>query len=191
MRVILLGPPGAGKGTQAILIAKNQHIPHISTGDMMRSAIAEGTALGKKAKTFMDAGKLVPDDLVIDIVRERLSKEDCRKGFLLDGFPRTIAQAQALDALLAEMQVALNHVVELEVAEDELVKRILSRGQSGSGRSDDNDEGVIKKRLQVYREQTAPLSEYYAKAKKLRKLSGLGTVEQIQASIGKVLSTKG
>lgn len=187
MRVILLGPPGAGKGTQATLITRNQRIPHISTGDMMRCAIAEGSALGMKAKAFMDAGKLVPDDLVIDIVRERLLKEDCRNGFLLDGFPRTIAQAQALDAMLAKMNVALGHVVELEVAEDELVKRILSRGQAGSGRSDDNDEEVIKKRLQVYREQTAPLSEYYSKAKKLRKLSGLGTVEEIQAGISQVL----
>lgn len=186
MRVILLGPPGAGKGTQAVMLAKTLQVAHIATGDIMRAAVAAGTALGLKAKTYMDKGELVPDALVIELIRERLAQSDAKNGFVLDGFPRTVEQARALKTLLAELKLQLDGVLNLEVPENELVDRILKRGQSGSGRSDDNLE-VITKRLQVYREQTAPVVAFYQSERGLTAISGVGSVDEIQARLLKVL----
>jgi adenylate kinase len=187
MRIIMLGPPGVGKGTQAKLLASQLSIPHVSTGDMMRSAIAEKTPLGLQAKGYIDQGKLVPDDLVIALIRDRLQKSDCAKGVVLDGYPRTIEQAKALDVLFKELGSSVSHVLELSSPEDELVRRILKRGQD-SGRTDDNEE-VIRQRLTVYHTQTAPLSEYYKKQGKLHLVPGLDTVENISAKLRQVVSS--
>lgn len=165
IRLVFLGPPGAGKGTQAQRIAQEYGIPHISTGDILRNAVKEGTELGKLAKSYMDKGELVPDEVIIGIIRERLSQPDVKeKGFILDGFPRTLPQAEALDELLKELSMPLDRVVYLNVDDEEIVKRLLARG-----RADDTEE-VIRNRLKVYREQTAPanvnletiLSKYFA-----------------------------
>lgn len=182
MRIILLGPPGAGKGTQAILLARDAKICHISTGEMMRSAIASGSTLGKKVKGFMDAGELVPDATVIDLIRERLSQPDCAPGFLLDGFPRTVDQAKALTTLLAEMKKPISHVVELKVPDQVLIERVKKRGESGSGRSDDTEE-VLAKRLQVYWKQTAPVTQYYREIGNVVEVDGLATIEEVHARV--------
>ena len=186
LNVILLGGPGAGKGTQAERIVAQYGLPHISTGEMLRAAVAQGTEMGRAAKRHMDAGELVPDDVVIGVVRDRLAEPDTRRGFLLDGFPRTLAQAERLDAMLAEAGRMVTHVVLIEVPEDELVRRIAGRRASTScgklynvtydppraegvcdvcgasllQRADDNEE-TVRNRLAVYREQTAPLIGYY------------------------------
>ncbi len=181
MRIVILGPPGAGKGTQALLLAKNAGIPHVSTGEILRAAIAANSPLGQKAQSFVDIGKLVPDDLMIDLVKERLSQPDCEKGFLLDGFPRTVPQAEALTIMLKEIGKSVTHVLDLEVDENIILDRISKRGQE-SGRSDDNLE-VAKKRLDVYRTQTAPVTDYYKTQGHVYLVDGLGTVEAVQASI--------
>lgn len=185
-RIILLGPPGAGKGTQADILCQNQQIPHISTGDILRGAIAHETALGKKAKTFMDKGHLVPDDLIIDLIHERLGEDDCENGFLLDGFPRTVEQAEALDTLLESMDAKLTNVIDIEVPDNVIIERIKSRAEEGSGRADDNEE-VAAKRLKVYWEQTAPVSHYYESKGLLQKIDGLGTVEEVTQRINSVM----
>ncbi len=160
MRIVILGAPGAGKGTQAKFITEEYGIAHISTGEILRTAIKNDTALGKQAKAFIDNGELVTDDLMINLIRERLQEQDCKKGFLLDGFPRTLKQAQELDNLLKELNLSLTHILEVDVPEDILLNRILNRAKEGSGRSDDNEE-VVKNRLKVYKEQTLPVSKYY------------------------------
>ncbi len=185
-RIVLLGPPGAGKGTQAVLITKKLDIPHISTGDMMRQAVAEQTELGLKAKTFMDAGSLVPDELVIDIIKARLTKSDCARGFLFDGYPRTVAQAESLTKILAEMGKPLSHVVEIVVPESALIDRIVKRGEGGSGRSDDTQE-VASIRYKVYLDQTAPVSQYYHKIGPVQEINGIGTVDEVNQRILQVL----
>ena len=150
MRIVLLGPPGAGKGTQAELIARGKNIPHISTGEILRAAIVAGSELGEKAKSYLDSGALVPDDLIVSVVGERLLEPDCRSGYLLDGFPRTRGQAEALESFLSVGgHEAVSHVVELVVPDEELLRRVERRAALGSGRSDDNAE-VFKKRLKVY-----------------------------------------
>lgn len=154
-RIIFLGPPGAGKGTQAKQLAKELDIPHISTGDMLRSAIAQGTDLGHQAQQYVDAGELVPDELLVGLIRERLQQNDAQKGWILDGFPRNTQQAAFLDQLLHELQHPPTQIINLEVPDEELVKRLLSRG-----RKDDTEE-TIRRRLEVYRDQTAPLLTYY------------------------------
>lgn len=168
--IILLGPPGAGKGTQAIRLSKELGIPHISTGDLFRENLSKGTELGKKAKSFMEAGKLVPDEIVLDMLFDRVSKPDCAKGYLLDGVPRTIPQAQAIDKRLgSNVQLV---VLNLDVADDVLTKRLLGRvSETGAKRSDDNPE-VIKERLRVYHEQTKPLIGYYSEKGVLRTVNG-------------------
>lgn len=176
MRAVLLGPPGAGKGTQADLIRERLGVPHISTGDLLRSAVARQTELGMQAKEYMDQGKLVPDELVIGLIRERL-QGDAAEGFLLDGFPRNITQGETLSALLQENGVALDHVISLTVPGEELVKRMLGRG-----RSDDNEE-TIRARLGVYEGETAPLCDYYRARGVLREIDGLGTPDEISARI--------
>ena len=174
MRLVLLGPPGAGKGTQAVILSEKLGVPHISTGDLFRANIGDGTPLGLEAKSYIDAGKLVPTDVTARMVKERLAEDDARDGFLLDGFPRTVEQAEILDGFLTEAGVALDGVVNFQVSEDVVVDRMLARG-----RADDNEE-TIRTRLQVYRSETAPLIEHYAD--RIITIPAEGTVEEINAA---------
>jgi adenylate kinase len=190
MKLILLGPPGAGKGTQAQRIASAWKIPQLSTGDMLRGAVAQGTKIGKRAKPLMEAGKLVPDDVVVGVIAERIEAPDCAGGFILDGFPRTVAQAEALDHMLKKKKTALDVVIEIRVDEAELFKRIENRArESGAGavRADDNPE-TLKKRITVYWEQTAPLIPYYEKTKKLKVVDGMKTIEEVWTDIQAILN---
>ena len=180
--VILLGPPGAGKGTQAILVSKSLNIPHISTGDIMRKAVADQTELGKKVKSYLDAGNLVPDELVVDLIKDRISHSDCHPGFLLDGFPRTMEQGRALDKILHQLNLKASAVIDISVPDQVLIDRIQKRGEAGSGRSDDNAE-MAAKRLKVYQDQTAPLTSYYEKTAGVKKIDGLGTIEDVNSRI--------
>lgn len=176
-RFILLGAPGAGKGTQAKTLATLRHIPHISTGDILREAVSQGTPLGVKAQGYMDRGELVPDQLVIDLIRERLSRPDAHIGWILDGFPRNVTQATFLDELLMEIDQVYDHAINFEVPDDVLVQRMLGRG-----RKDDTEE-VIRRRLQVYREQTAPLIDFYSSRNKLATINGNSSVEEVTATL--------
>jgi len=183
MRLILLGPPGAGKGTQAKILVEAYGIPQLSTGDILRAAIAAKTPLGVEAKAIVDRGDLVSDAIVNGIVSERLDAEDCKPGFILDGFPRTIAQAEALDRMLADKGIALNAVIEIKAEPDELVKRVINRAkESGGARADDNEE-VLRKRLGVYSEQTAPLVAYYSGRGLLQPVDGMAPVTEVTAAI--------
>jgi len=178
----MLGPPGVGKGTQAALLAKAKGVPHISTGEIMRQTVASGEELGKRVKGFLDRGELVTDDVMIEVMRERLRQPDCAAGFVLDGFPRTLPQAEALDVLLRELEMELTHIVDLAVPESVLLERIQKRGASGSGRSDDTME-VAKRRLEVYQAQTAPVGEYYLQRGNMIKIESLAGVPEVQAEI--------
>lgn len=208
MRIILMGPPGAGKGTQADLLTKELNIPHISTGDMFRKALKEGTPLGLEAKRYMDAGQLVPDNVTVGIVKERLAESDCNKGFLLDGFPRTVAQADALEENLKALKVELDSVINIEVDRNDLIKRLTGRrvckscgatyhiifnpskegekcencGTELYQRSDDTEETAVN-RLDVYEKQTAPLIDYYQKKQLLLTIDGNQSVDAVTKSI--------
>jgi adenylate kinase len=184
--LLLLGAPGAGKGTQARRIAGDYGIPQISTGDMLRAAVAAGTELGRRAKGIMDAGELVPDDVIVGIMRDRLTQADTEGGFVLDGFPRTIPQAEALDAMLGGLGRRLALVLEFQLGEDEAARRMLGRAEE-EGRSDDTSE-VIRRRLEVYREQTEPLVAYYLGRSILVGVDAAGTVDEVYARIVDVLS---
>lgn len=173
MRLVLLGPPGAGKGTQAAILSEKLGVPHISTGDLFRANIGEGTPLGVEAKSYIDAGKLVPTDVTARMVEDRLNQEDAANGFLLDGFPRTVEQADILADLLAKKGVSLDGVVNFKVSEDVVVERMLARG-----RADDNEE-TIRTRLGVYRDETAPLIDRYGD--QIIAIEAEGTVEEINA----------
>lgn len=212
MRLILLGPPGAGKGTQAKGLAEEFNIPQISTGDILRAAVRDGTAMGLRAKSFMDAGGLVPDEVVVGIVRDRLACDDCRSGFILDGFPRTVAQADALNVELASLHLDLQSVIALEVDEEALVARLAGRrtcGGCGRGyhvvyepsrvsgvcdacggeliqREDDREE-TIRHRLTVYRQQTAPLLDYYARQGLLSSVDGMQEISAVRKQIRSIL----
>jgi adenylate kinase len=213
MNIILLGPPGAGKGTQAKMLIDKYRMPQISTGDILRAAVKEGTPLGKEAKSYMDKGQLVPDSVVIGIVEDRIQQPDCRNGYMLDGFPRTVPQAEALDEMLRKRKAKIDHVVSVEVARDELVKRLTGRRtcrECGAGfhvhfdppkkagtcdkcggelyQRDDDNEKTVTARLQVYESQTLPLIEYYKKQGKLRPVDGVGEMKTIFERISKVLS---
>jgi adenylate kinase len=188
MRLILLGPPGAGKGTQAKVLIEAFGIPQLSTGDILRTAIANKTPMGLMAKEIMDRGDLVSDDVVNGIVSERLDKDDCKPGFILDGFPRTIPQAEALDRMLEEKNMGLDAVIEITADADELVSRIGKRArESGMARGDDNEE-VLRKRLEVYRQQTAPLVDYYRGRGLLKSVDGMQPVEDVTAAIRRVVA---
>ena len=185
-RFLLLGPPGAGKGTHGSRLVGALGIPQLSTGEMLRAAVAAGTELGRQAKAVMDRGELVPDAVVIGLVRERLLQPDASKGFILDGFPRTVGQAEALDALLAELRQALERCVAIQVGEDELVRRLRKRSEI-EGRTDDG-EAAIRKRMQVYREQTAPLIAYYRGRGTLVEVDGRGSIDDVASRIDEALA---
>jgi adenylate kinase len=186
MRIVFLGPPGSGKGTQAKLLAERLKVPAISTGDMLRAAVREGTPLGLQAKAVMEAGELVSDDLMIGLIRERISQPDARWGFLLDGFPRTVEQAVALDGLLKGNEKRLSTVVNLSVPEAALIDRLA--GRSGQeNRSDDRRETVLE-RLRVYRQKTEPLIEFYRRRGLLTDVDGVGEVAEIADRISRAVA---
>ncbi|ACA14903.1 adenylate kinase [Methylobacterium sp. 4-46] len=191
MRIILLGPPGAGKGTQSARIVERFGIPQLSTGDMLRAAVAAGTPVGLQAKSIMESGGLVPDEVVIGIVGDRIEEPDARKGFILDGFPRTVAQAKALDALLAGKGLRLDAVIEFKVDEAALVGRIANRAAETLARGEvvrkDDTPEVFKTRLDAYRSLTAPLSEYYAGTGLLRPIDGMAPIDQVSREIEALL----
>jgi adenylate kinase len=192
MRLILLGPPGAGKGTQAQRLVSKYGIVQLSTGDMLRAAVASGTPVGLTAKAIMDRGDLVPDDVVVAIIADRIVQPDARRGFVLDGFPRTVPQAEALNKLLAERGLSLDAVIQLKVNEDILLKRIETRAAEMTARgekvrADDNPE-ALKKRLVAYRALTEPLSAYYAKIGQLRTVDGMASIDEVTAEIDRILA---
>ena len=215
MNLILLGPPGAGKGTQAQRMVDRYHIPQISTGDILRAAVKESTPLGMKAKGFMDQGQLVPDEIVIGIIEERLEAKDCHAGFILDGFPRTIPQAEALQPILTNIEKKIDHVINIEVDPEELLRRLTGRrtckncgamfhlffqppkkegicdrcGGTLYQRADDKEE-TIRTRLKEYEKQTAPLIQYYQGKKTLRSIQGTGGPDQIFGQIIRLLDAK-
>jgi len=184
-RLIFLGPPGAGKGTQAKQLSRTCQVPHISTGDILRAAVANGTELGKKAQFYMDAGELVPDELIINLIRERLIDDDALSGWILDGFPRNVEQAAFLDNLLQEIHQPFECVVNLEVPDEVIVSRLVQRGQE-EGRSDDT-EATICHRLEVYRERTEPLIDFYRSRQQLVSVDGNQPVEDVTEDLVKVV----
>lgn len=188
MRIVLLGPPGAGKGTQAVRLAEDLAIPHLSTGEMLRAEAAEGTELGKKADAIMERGDLLPDMVIMDVMGHVLAKKECKGGYLLDGFPRTLGQARALDALLQERRQLLDHVPFLKVEKKELVTRLLGRARK-EGRSDDTKE-VISRRLEVYNTETEPVVEFYRSQGVLIEIEGEGSPDDVYHRLRSAVGTK-
>jgi adenylate kinase len=184
--LVLFGPPGSGKGTQSANIIENFHLIHISTGDILRQEVANSTPLGLEAKKFMDAGALVPDEVVIGMIGSKLDENENAAGYIFDGFPRTVAQAEALDRLLEFKKAPINLVVSLVVPEEELITRLVGRG-AVSGRSDDNEE-TARKRYTEYLTKTAPVANYYGEQEKLVELKGVGTVEEIYHKIATTIN---
>ena len=189
MRMLLMGPPGAGKGTQATRLSSTLTVPQISTGDIFRANVSEGTELGRTAQSYMDAGEYVPDEVTNAMVRDRLNADDTRPGFLLDGYPRTLDQVRTLDEILSEQGTALDAVVELSVDAEELIERLLNRAQE-SGRADDSED-VIRHRQEVYVEQTAPLIETYQQRGLLVRVDGMGHVDSVAERIMRALGERG
>ena len=187
MRIVFLGPPGSGKGTQAKLLAERLRVPAISTGDILRAAVREKTPLGIKAQAIMERGELVSDDLIVALIRERIAEKDARNGFILDGFPRTLEQGRALEAMLAESGESLNASVNFGVPESALVERMLSRARA-EGRADDRPE-TIRERLRVYREKTEPLAGFYATKGLLADVDGVGSVDEVASRVDDALAS--
>ena len=213
MNVILLGPPGAGKGTQAKRLEERRHLVQLSTGDMLRALVASGSPLGKEAKAVMDAGKLMPDDLMVQMISDRIDEPDCKDGFILDGFPRTAAQAESLDEMLAKKGLKLDRVIQLEVDEEALVERITGRvscaacgagyhdtfqrpkvegvcdvcGSTEFRRRDDDNEATVRARLEAYHAQTAPILPYYQRAGVLQGVDGMAEIDEVTRQIEEVL----
>ncbi len=190
MNIILLGPPGAGKGTQAQFLVEEHGLVQLSTGDMLRAAVASGSELGQEAKAVMDAGKLMPDEIMVQIISDRISEQDCASGFILDGFPRTTAQAEALDKMLEEKELPLDHVIEISVDDAILIDRINARvaqTPEAERRDDDNAE-TLKHRLAVYHEQTAPILPYYEGRGMLKKVDGMKSIEKVSKQIGAIIA---
>ncbi len=188
MKLILLGPPGAGKGTQAERLVKNHGLIQLSTGDMLRAAVAAKTEVGLMAKDIMERGDLVSDDIICSIISDRIEEPDCKNGFILDGFPRTVTQAEALDKMLLEKSMELDAVIEIKVDEAILLERIEKRAaETGGARADDNSQ-TLKKRLEVYREQTAPVSDYYRKAGALNEVDGMKPIDEVSQLIESTLN---
>ena len=181
-RLIFLGPPGAGKGTQAQVISDKHQIPHVSTGDILRSAVAQQTSLGKQAKDYMDRGELVPDALILDLIQDRLSYEDTASGWILDGFPRNVNQAAFLDELLVKLEQNADCVLNLEVPDEVLVSRLLERK-----RKDDN-ESTIRRRLEVYHQDTVPVIDFYQQRKTLKSIDGDRTMEEVTKQLSKAIA---
>lgn len=188
LNLVLFGPPGAGKGTQAARLVEKYHLVHLSTGDIFRSNIKEGTDLGLLAKSYIDKGALVPDRVTIGMLEAEVNSNSNAKGFIFDGFPRTSAQAEALDAFLNSKGTEVSSMLALEVDENELITRLLERGKS-SGRADDQDAGIIKNRIQVYENETAVLKTYYANQNKFFGIEGLGSIESITLGLCKAIDT--
>lgn len=186
INIVLFGPPGAGKGTQSNKVKEKYELVHLSTGDLLRSEIAAGTELGLEAKKLMDAGKLVPDEVVIGMIDHKLKTNKEAHGFIFDGFPRTVAQAEALDKLMEENDTAISGMIALEVPEEELVSRLLERGKT-SGRPDDKNEDLIRTRVQEYENKTAPVAGYYKSQKKFTSIHGVGSIDEIFESISSTI----
>jgi adenylate kinase len=184
--LILFGPPGAGKGTQSDLLIAKYNLVHLSTGDILRSEVATQTDLGIQAKKLMDQGDLVPDEVVIGMIKTKLQDNPEARGFIFDGFPRTAAQAEALDALLQDLETSITMMIALEVSEEELMERLLKRGES-SGRPDDQDSSIILNRIKEYNTKTAPIKDYYSAQNKFHPLEGMGTIDEIFDRISGVI----
>jgi len=187
LNIVLFGPPGAGKGTQAEFLIESFGLDHLSTGDLLRSEIAGGTKLGLEAKSFMDKGELVPDAVVIGMIKSKLESNNDTKGFIFDGFPRTVDQAKALDALLNQNKTPISGMLSLEVDKQELIDRLMSRGIS-SGRADDQDQSIIENRINVYNQKTLPLIEYYKPQGKHFGINGMGSIEDIAGRLKEVIA---
>ncbi len=185
MNIVLFGPPGAGKGTQGKILAANEGVPKIATGDLLRAAVKAGTMLGTKARGYMDRGLLVPDKIILGLIEEKLSAQDAERGVIMDGFPRTINQAEAVDGLLAARGKQVDRVLALDVPDDELVQRMVGRAQE-EGRSDDTTD-AIRKRLQVYRQETAPLLQYYDERGIVTNISATGTVDEVAERVAQAM----
>lgn len=188
LNLVLFGPPGAGKGTQSNLLINKYNLVHLSTGDILRGEITAGTALGLEAKALMDRGDLVPDEVVIGMISSKLDNNPNANGFIFDGFPRTAAQATALDNLLAEKGTAISAMLSLKVEDAELIRRLLERGKN-SGRADDKNEAIIANRINEYNTKTAPLKEYYSAQNKLSEIEGVGSVDEIASKLNQVIDT--
>ena len=188
LNLVLFGPPGAGKGTQSNLLIDKYKLVHLSTGDILRGEISEGTALGMEAKKLMDQGLLVPDKVVIGMISSKLDSNPEANGFIFDGFPRTTAQAEELDKLLAEKGTSISAMLSLKVEDEELIRRLLERGRS-SGRADDQNEEIIANRIREYNNKTAPLKEYYKEQNKLREIPGEGSINTIADKLNEVIDT--
>lgn len=185
MRIVLLGAPGSGKGTQATLLQQHLGVPHISTGELFRAAVQDQTPLGVKIRSIMDRGELVPDDLTLELLEERMARPDAASGFILDGYPRNLAQAESLDELLEKLGLPVQEAVQIDVDPEEVIARIARRG-AAEGRSDDSEE-IARNRLRVYDEQTAPVIDYYGERGLLTRVLGSGTVEEVFQLILSVL----
>ena len=187
MNIIFMGAPGAGKGTQADFVCRERKIAQVSTGEILREAVKNKTEQGMRAKNYMDAGNLLPDEVMISIIEERIQKEDCKKGFLLDGFPRTREQAESLDLILEKLAQSIHRVLFFDVEDDELIKRLLKRAKTGE-RSDDNMES-IQNRLKVFKEKTKPVLDYYENKNILYRISGMGKIKDISRKVQAILES--